>query len=923
MATFNGRLGRQSEQLYNEELHRLYKLIEHLGANPDNTAIGPEANVSPISHGALWLNTKDESLNYYDKEERAWKTIFNDTLSLIRHIADPLPPGSAPLNEEEPVRPPKIGTLHIHNGVLMWYTGKALNGGWEPVRALAQDALDMNLSAFLDFVQISHDLENIGTLNDGGTAKKVFVVPDMRLDRHYQNRELLNDYEPSNVVSFYYPENQAMGNTFSTVHVNPSRLKNVNKYLVKTDGEEVIHRLENCEYFGLDTQNGVTQYLRENTDYKKISQSAHAGIRFLGTASQDYDYLLIVEYEFGWFRKSGRLVRDTYSLDVSAFVHTTARFSRDYLLTPSVFVQGLNLEQDYYTFEHSNGTVLIVDGADQINDIDAFNTARKEYGIIRHQEGHEEIRIYPYLDYRSPMIIVNGIVYGVVKPEHFKTDEKGATYIGIQKDDDILNMTYAIIETAPDEGDREKLNVPLLNDGIIGADQRIVFSDTSDPAIQQKIRDKHFLLFVNGVLINNDDVLIDEIDYSLRCLDHSFAAGMDAIVFLEEGALQRIRSEFVPAYVIDTNARYDRSLVFADNKLINDNTPVVQALGETPREFFQCADKKGKIENRVFVDEHGQYMLYKSQLHEYNQPMEETEQQALQQMLGKYVESNKRIILLDTDLAGQTINYWGYNTASTIERNLLVGTRKISGHETVHSVPPYIIGKESLSVYLNGLRVYPDHIEEIPDYHTNRSSQFSFVGDLGDTNQFEMTYLVEPLEHLECETCKREVYDQQHIPAASRNVIDTRLKDGTPLNLFPGFVTVYVGGIRQSCKTYAIIDNYHIMFNDFLTLPNESLQDEVLIEVRNDFWLKETVLKVEEEGKFEFGIEDGIPPEMFDSQDFIKIYVDGVFVGSRYFIHKQRQTIVVTNMAIAKSIAKKRRWAPDEPVATEIIFEWR
>ena len=67
-------VGRQSEQLYNEELHKIYESVKHLLDVPASNRLTPEA----VLHGSLWLNLNANELKYYQTQPKALSFNYGD-----------------------------------------------------------------------------------------------------------------------------------------------------------------------------------------------------------------------------------------------------------------------------------------------------------------------------------------------------------------------------------------------------------------------------------------------------------------------------------------------------------------------------------------------------------------------------------------------------------------------------------------------------------------------------------------------------------------------------------------------------------------------------------------------------------------------------------------------------------------------------
>lgn len=129
-------VGRQSEQLYNEELHKMYETTRHILDVPENKHSVPEAKID----GALWLDREKNEMKRYVKATDSWITIFNKKFQIVDQITNILPPSD-----------PVVGQLWLYNDVLMYFNGVE----WKPVKALEQDGSQFNISIFENFLLVS------------------------------------------------------------------------------------------------------------------------------------------------------------------------------------------------------------------------------------------------------------------------------------------------------------------------------------------------------------------------------------------------------------------------------------------------------------------------------------------------------------------------------------------------------------------------------------------------------------------------------------------------------------------------------------------------------------------------------------------------------------------------------------------------
>lgn len=120
--------------------------------------------------------------------------------------------------------------------------------------------------------------------------------------------------------------------------------------------------------------------------------------------------------------------------------------------------------------------------------------------------------------------------------------------------------------------------------------------------------------------------------------------------------------------------------------------------------------------------------------------------------------------------------------------------------------------------------------------------------------------------------------------------------------------------------------------------------DEIVVEVREDYDLKTQTIPVRYSGQRAFYMEDdGIPKSLILSQDLIKIYIDGVLYDGEYTINRDNGSIILldTNLEYILNvdpIARHFDLYPEDheayikehgsayvskPQINRITFEWR
>lgn len=222
-------VGRQSEQIFNEELHKMYESTKHLLDVPENKHSVPEAKLD----GSLWLDRSKNELKSYNKATDTWNTIFQKKFQIVDQITNIFPPSN-----------PVLGQLWLYNDVLMYFNGSE----WKPVKALEQDGSQFNLAIFENFLLVSPLLtrEDIIDNEDEVTDESTKEYPDevgrdiLRINRWKIfsdiNSNLTIKYE-NRIINRYYKE-ASIDNESLTIIDAPQNAVTLNEWKIFSDNEE-------------------------------------------------------------------------------------------------------------------------------------------------------------------------------------------------------------------------------------------------------------------------------------------------------------------------------------------------------------------------------------------------------------------------------------------------------------------------------------------------------------------------------------------------------------------------------------------------------------------------------------------------------------------------------------------------------------
>lgn len=222
--------------------------------------------------------------------------------------------------------------------------------------------------------------------------------------------------------------------------------------------------------------------------------------------------------------------------------------------------------------------------------------------------------------------------------------------------------------------------------------------------------------------------------------------------------------------------------------------------------------------------------------------------------------------------------------------------------------------------------------------------------------QSRIFYVIERCEGGEAKACERKVLTYKNA-YSEKGAFASNTYDTAGLILTRGNIRVYVNGLRQPYgayqtkesmedhkrgmrQSYRIIDSQTIQFEDPLIggvggnegtttdpkfpigdiiLPDGTKErryyeeiDEVVIEVRRDYKIREATIPILDNTGI-FGLEDGLPLDLFKTKDRVLIWINGFAYGKEYKI--ENETIKLMNDEVRQFLGMNKKDC--------ITFEWR
>lgn len=916
--TFNGR---QSEELYNEELYKLFEVIKHVVDVPNDPGVGP----ATTREGALWLDRQNGGdLKYFT--EGKWEILFRNKFRMIGEI----------LAENQPANP-ITGQLWLSEGILMYYSGAE----WLPVKSVNVDT-EFNISSFEQFLMISpipasgNQVVTYKDINGDGKAETIynsqFLMPSVELDRFFVNGVFTDQYERVSNVAIQYPSDALQGKVASAVHVNPNKLVGMTKKLILVDKLNPIIPVPelNTEYYGF--KGGMGHLLLKSGDSSTEYTSAPQGIQLSPLAATLYDYVLAISYRFKEVRQEGVLNKGKINLS-----GTNSVYIGNITDPITVFVQGLYLAEDptNYTYNSVDGYLNL--SLESKMDVGVIAFPKKEVGTITTLDSNGKGIINVVGTYNHPIVFVYGeTLTGIA--DYTVSDNKFLVTNAT------VGMKYAIVEAYGAQEDSQL----WVKSGTTDA-TGVACSFTEIPGNIEPI------LFVNGLLVSQKDITRNSVDGSITC--NGMVPGMEYIL-LKDPVSRLVFNDAVSFTTIPTHLM-DDSLVYVENQLICDSSTVY---------VTKLPDSATPGEVKLLLS-NGSEQWYKFEAGNVWQPI--VDPALILSLNGtalSYTNSKKSISILQ-NFGKVDCTYFAYSFANTIEEPLLRGNIMTNNTDTEYRIAfnhTYPIGTNALSIYMNGIRQYPNTNIDVsnPDgIVETASNKFKLCEPI----EGNLLYVIEKPEKSETKACEREVLTIDNRVSGIMNVYQTSIP------LYPGNLRVYIGGLRQPPTAYKIIDSYTLMLTSpvigsmnnypvetievdgkIVNIPHQ-VYDKILIEVRPDFNLREITLPIRYAGQKEWSCAafnmldprqggDGLPKTILDSKDFIMIYINGLAYGKEYMVDQDKQSIILTNEDVTKCLGidyldqyfknnpevylewQKRHgyieYTP-KPITDKITFEWR
>ena len=613
--------GRQSDLLYDDELHQITEAVRHVAEIPPEGK-KPKGKLS----GSLYLNQQKNELEAYHRDTDEWRPVFKEKFQIIDGIMNVLP-------DADPVK----GQLWIYNGVLCYWDGNA----WKPAKALAQDASEFDLSLFEDFLLVSplHHKGNtivededitafkdarrkylLGKL-DGKTGaeyvgdgkkwevgdkldytetylpdillqgKTQFMVPNINVDRVFSGGLLNDTYEVANPYTIQFYKDYVKDRTISCVHLNPGKLSKISKKLYKIDRDNprIPHPTHYTEFYGYQVGDPLGNLLlpeKTQDDGGYFTDNNDKGIILSYDQCQNYDYVLAITYEFAWMKATGKMThvdsRDT----------TSAFYIQNFMGPSSLFVDGYEIGNDAFQADSLTKTIKVNENVNG-REVETLHTIRREFGFVRHVNLKNQAVIETVQDYRRPLVFMNGEAMNAsvgdvtaYNRDYFDiptavADRKLGRF---EVNNGKMNMCWTVVElcdravdgTGPDDihHDYDMFESEGLVPAPNAAGKVAIPYHSDDICLSQtpdgKLVASHLVLFVDGLLVNRKDITLDVANKTISV--PGLKQGQDYILLKDKYDYFADQDKMLPAVDVD---RLTDSLVYLNGHLLCENRQLI------------------------------------------------------------------------------------------------------------------------------------------------------------------------------------------------------------------------------------------------------------------------------------------------------------------------------------------------------------
>jgi hypothetical protein len=890
----------------------------------------------PKVEGTLWANKLTGDLKYCMNGQ--WIDFYENKFQITDQITADAPDPSTAVT----------GQLWINTQTkqLNYFDGTMFT----PVKAETSDAgYGYGLMDFLTLGPMD-PLANISYLGDINTAVSNFLVPNSALGKVFLDSNIDDTYTKPSGVSVQYDYNDIIGKKVTAVHVLPDRLLDIKKKIFKINKPEnealevwpVLNRYidmpsANTEFYGFLGEKGslLLNTGGDDGNFKPYKQ----GIVLSTAAAKAYDYIVAVNYVFGSAKKKGTC--DTIGMGASDQSKIIYIGSIDEPLV--LFVNGVAMyeSENQYTYTKETGFLTINGEVSAKANATVLSfplkTSGKASNLAMDGNSKTTFVISGLAAFNKPLVFVNGLALSQDLGQIVYDDVAHTITVTYNENDPALDIAalntagvpYMVVETV----DKLKSCDMYAKSGTVQADpvpnipfttgantEEIINGETVRYDIPYDIDGERYanpIIFIQGLCVPQEEI---DLYSNTMYTANSLAAGMKYILlrnimFVDtESELMLYNRIIFDAMTQDITIPFNMindGIVYADDKLVMDSS--YGSNGDAAKNF---EIKKSGLQ-WVYYDNGTEHLV------------DEATTSSLKAGTAQYLRTSSSISI---NTAGVTskVRCYAYRYANSIQYPLETMTFQTNDEKLVYSLyykHSYAPSTNSITLWQNGLRQH-GIIESSP-----------YTANFAETIDGEGRYVIEKPESGESESCTRVVLDHRNKVSGVDNIFVTSASLNT------GNLRMFISGLRQPQSAYTLLTPYMIKINgdviggsrdfsitqdgyynkpevveidgvpDVRYVPLKQF-DEILIELRTDYRLKECHVPVRITGQNTLlKNADGIPDGLFAATDKITIYLDGLVYDCRELTDAERNT---RQLFLSETIIDGI-----EPGKDSFIIEWR
>jgi hypothetical protein len=884
-------------------MHDLFMIMKYIN---NGSASPTQDEQTEIPYGALWNDTSygKNIINAYN-QNKGWEPAFKG----YYHPANLFTKPSNPTHGQGWIDTSKNNLLHAYD---------ENTGTWIAASALQADSENEGVSGFDNFINI---FPMIPAIQNAGVNS--YLIPNETAGRMFDGDKYIH---PSNVaytkqseVTVGYTDADLVEKE-SWVHVNPNRLNNCVKRLIKVNKTsangnpyEVDINAFNTEFYGIDKVTKVGKLLRYNpSDYNQCDYTlTDTGIK-LTPKAYAYDYLYTISYSFVSSTYPGSLARYSNVVGTQDEVYVGT-----YSKKPLMFLDGLYLEQDYYTYDSLEGTLRIVN--------DDITQRMDMVATIFTDISKDASNPYEYTINQANMNGVDAIVGPLtpntqtfVKPMAFVSGIMGGTNSIVTPEEIIINGSEATINNIGPiaVGDSFKVMIVETDGMYLGA-------GTVDSSLAIKhasiVSGNEYIVFVDGLMMSPREFNLSEGQIKITGLVQGQQWVLLKVDPTQETALvfdapiANFSMKIKDNNDISSYNNCDNAIVYVGQGILMDTTAIDKGAAPIKGVAGQVIKSKTILEDGTAVES---YKVWNYKTYSWDTISDVPLINEINSLI-TYFYTKGSISIIDSSFAGQPLTYYAYTYNNSVDEPLLYSkriTNKTNLNMNVNFDHVFRPGVGALTTYINGLNLLSEENVSgngkfmLPDLAApsyidyngiDQTIQFTDPHPYDNGNLF---YVVERPESHESVSCKRQILTASNKSPYYKNGYVSNIK------LTPGVLNVYVNGVKIERNDFTIIDENTIIIHFDLIVDSKLAintdtgvqeldcmqSDEILIEVRDDFRLKTMTIPVRYSGQYTFSVsDDGLPESLLNTKDYVKIYINGVIYDGEYTISRDAGVLIL------------------------------